>query len=63
MFSWKNQWLQFTLYCNDVSICCFLGWWFASKGEEEGWVPCGYLEPVSTDSHEEDNEQMSATGK
>ena len=27
----------------------FAGWWFVAKEAEEGWVPCGYLEPVNQD--------------
>jgi hypothetical protein len=30
------------------------GWWFVSKDDEEGWVPCGYLEPVNKDYVEEE---------
>ncbi|XP_011402812.1 PREDICTED: neutrophil cytosol factor 1-like [Amphimedon queenslandica] len=29
------------------------GWWFVTKDDEEGWVPCGYLEPVDSKVEEE----------
>ena len=31
-----------------------IGWWFVSKDDEEGWAPCGYLEPLNKDNEEED---------
>lgn len=25
-------------------LLCFVGWWFVSTAEEQGWVPATYLE-------------------
>jgi hypothetical protein len=30
------------------------GWWFVAKGQEEGWVPCSYLEPLNGGQEEDD---------
>ena len=42
---------------NIIIIFCYVtGWWFVSKDEqEEGWVPCGYLEPLNKENDEEEN--------
>ena len=31
-----------------------IGWWFVAKGQEEGWVPCSYLEPLNGGQEEDD---------
>lgn len=41
------------------NLPCFLphyltGWWFVAKGQEEGWVPCSYLEPLNGGQEEDD---------
>ena len=50
--------------CVSVHKCFFslLGWWFVAKDEQEGWVPCGYLEPLNQEVQNEDDESISTLG-
>ena len=45
----------------SLPVCA--GWWFVTKGEEEGWCPCGYLEPINKTSSDDETVPTSSLGE
>ena len=48
------------VYCSFFFVLS-PGWWFVAKGKEEGWVPCGYLEPINQEQEQDDISESAAS--